>query len=315
MIPLNKPSQLPTAAAWYWVVRSLFVCGAIVLFAYLLHSGLVSSSCRGALCGSSGRGFTAFLYLFAAVLAARAILNALTCEFVLWDKSITINRGLIFRSSSTIRFDRIQDVRGSRGPLLDAFGLEAVALWTASPDQRVGNSRRPDGQLFLNLQDAEWLKQFLAEPAANPPTGRTQSGSPDAPGATGRRSPFAVASVLLIVAVLAAGLLIHVVHGLHASPALAASTTVRAPVPATDALAASPKPSADNTRPVPARGVDTSRALNCTLAGPNGEQSAIPCHEQAERCAHERDFASAPLATPAAMTGSVSPERASSTAR
>jgi membrane protein YdbS with pleckstrin-like domain len=303
MVSLNRPTQLPSAAAWYWLVRASFVCGAIVVFAYLLHSGLVSPSCRGSMCGSSGSGFTAFLYLFAVVLAARAIVNALTCEFILSDKSITITRGFVFRNSSTIRFDRIQDVRGTRGPLLDAFGLEAIALWTASPDQRVGNSRRPDGQLYLNRDDAEWLKQFLAEPSASAGTGAAQLGATNAGALPARRSSFAVASVLTFVGALAVWLLIQFLHGVHTSPPVVVGTAAPAPhAAATNVLPASPKLSTPTTPLAPERVADASRVLTCTLAGPNGEQSAIPCHEQAARCARERDFASAPVATPAALT-------------
>ena len=301
MIPLNKPYQLPSAAAWYWLVRSLFVCGAIVLFAYLLRSGLVSSNCRGTLCGSSGKGFTSFLYIFAVVLAARAVMNTLTCSFVLSDKSITINRGLMFRNSSTIRFDRIQDVRGSRGPLLDIFGLEAIGLWTASPDQRVGNSRRPDGQLLLDVQEAEWLKQFLAEPSAHP--GGSKDTTISAP-LTEQRSPIVIGSVLLVVGGLILWGLMDVINNIHPSQTAPNITASKASLP--DATAAVPSVSAalqDGNAPrMPARAADAHRILTCSLAGPAGQQSTIPCHQQAQRCEHERDFPSNPTTTPAALT-------------
>ena len=305
MIPLNKPYQLPSAAAWYWFVRSIFVCGAIVLFAYLLRSGLVSSSCRGTLCGSSGKGFTSFLYVFAVVLGARAVLNTLTCSFVLSDKNITINRGLIFRNSSSIRFDRIQDVRGSRGPLLDVFGLEAIALWTASPDQRVGNSRRPDGQLLLDVQEAEWLKQFLANPSAQPGSGTASNGSTHtAPPLSGQRSPVVVGSVLLVAGGLILWGLMDVIHNVHSSQTTPNSTPSQAFVPV--AAAAAPRVSATvqdgNARRIPTRAADAHRLLTCSLAGPAGQQSTIPCHQQAQRCEHERDFPSNPTTTPAALT-------------
>jgi len=298
MIPLNKPFRLPSAALWYWLVRSLFVCGAIVVFAYLLHSGLVSSSCRGAMCGSSGKSFTWILYLFAGLLGARTIVNTLTCSFVLSDKSITINRGLLFRDSSTIRFDRIQDVRGSRGPLLSAFGLEAIALWTASPDQRVGNSKRPDGQLYLNVGDAEWLKQFLAEPSASPAPELASKGSAQALGAPDARSPAIVACVFLIVAALAVWALIHV---LHPSATLATSTTTPAYAPPVAPPVSATSPTA-STKRSPAEAAQAPKAMTCALPGSGGHESAIPCHEQAERCQRERDFASSPTATPAALT-------------
>ena len=42
--------------------------------------------------------------------------------------------------------------------------------------------------------------------------------------------------------------------------------------------------------------------MTCSLPGSGGQESAIPCHEQAERCQRERDFASSPTATSAALT-------------
>src|SRR5580704_12453920 len=281
-----------------WLVRSLFVCGAIVVFAYLLRSGLVSSSCRGAMCRSSGKSFIWLLYLFAGLLGARTIVNTLTCSFVLSDKSITINRGLFFRNSSTIRFDRIQDVRGSRGPLLSAFGLEAIALWTASPDQRVGNSKRPDGQLFLTVDDAEWLKQFLAEPSASPTPELASKGGAQALPAPDARPPAIVACVLLIVAGLAVWGLIHV---LHQPPALATSTTSPASVPSVAPPVSATSPAVSTERSPP-EAAQAPKVLTCSLPGSGGQESAIPCHEQAERCRREGDFASSPTATPAALT-------------
>jgi membrane protein YdbS with pleckstrin-like domain len=303
MIPLNKPYQLPAAAAWYWLVRSLFVCGAIVLFAYLLRLGLVSPSCRGTMCGTSGKGFTSFLYIFAVMLAARAVVNTLTCSFVLSEKSITINRGLIFRNSSTIRFDRIQDLRGNRGPLLDVFGLEAIALWTASPDQRVGNSRRPDGQLLLNVQEAEWLKQLLAEPSAHSAEELAPSASSHTGPPTEQRSSLVVGSVLLVVGALILWGLLDVIHNLHLSPTVPASTTSNSnPADATATPPSSATPRDGIAHRIPDRASGAHRVLTCTLTGPAGEQSTVPCHQQAQRCEHERDFASNPTTTPAALT-------------
>src|SRR5271163_2717572 len=111
MIPLNSRQGLPPSAFWYVTLRSLAAAILLILIGSLLHLALNSPNlaCRGLLCGH-GSPTSALIYLFGIFLLVNAVLRYKWFSFVLTDKNISIDSGVLFRRSTTIRFDRIQDV-------------------------------------------------------------------------------------------------------------------------------------------------------------------------------------------------------------
>jgi membrane protein YdbS with pleckstrin-like domain len=309
VIPLNSPQKLTSRAFWYVGLRTLFVALLALGLGSLVELGANSphASCRGALCGTiSGSHLAGFIYLFAAILAIRALINFRSLSFVLTDKSISISSGVLFRNSSTIRFDRIQDVRVLRDPLHLVLGLSSVAIWTASPDQRVGNTKRPDGLLVLEVDEAEWLKDYLSDPGGGQPAATAPGRDP---GVAVRQSPASLgvmpfAVVGAIVALAAAAALWH--HGSHsASPAAlpTAKDTQSAPASADTSAANAPAVQARTER-VPARAApDPQFALVCAIR-PQASSGMTACAElgEARRCTQERTYPSQPTQQSALFT-------------
>jgi membrane protein YdbS with pleckstrin-like domain len=315
VIPLNTPQTLAPRAFWYMGLKALFVAvlalGVGRLFEFGANSG--HSSCRGALCGTiSGSHIAGFIYLFAAFLAIRALVNFKSLSFVLTDKSISINSGVLFRNSSTIRFDRIQDVRVMRDPPHLILGLKSVAIWTASPDQRVGNTKRPDGLLVLEADEADWLKEYLSDPVQ---PGRQEIAGGGAVGAARGHASMGIGAVAAVgVIVLAA--MAALWHGTSssvsaspssASPAAAAPAPVDSPSPspavASGNAAVSSHPHVAAASPMTAAS-NAQFALTCALHPEGRVGSMAACAElgEARRCQQESAYPSQPTQAPAVFT-------------
>jgi len=326
MIPLNTQLGLPSRAFWYVALRSLVVAVLVVLLGSVvkLVSALPGATCNGHACNpASGAHLAAFVYLFAALLVMLAALNFKWFSFVLTDRNITINSGVIQRTSSTIRFDRIQDVNVSRDPLQALLGLKSISIWTASPEQRVGNSRRPDGRIVLAADDADWLREYLSDPpaaAAATGAGRVTT-VVDGPGA-GNGAVTVAALVVAALVVLAAMAALQrsapmpaqqVARAAPVAPAYAMKRgtdgrmhphAVRGvpglvvPAPGATAAAAAAPPRVAAVQPA------SDYRVACAIEPQRATPAVRSCADLAiaERCDHETDFASRPTAEPATVT-------------
>jgi membrane protein YdbS with pleckstrin-like domain len=311
VIPLNTPQTLPPRAFWYMGLRGLFVAllalGVGRLFEFGANSG--HSTCRGALCGTiTGSHIAGFIYLFAAFLAIRALVNFKSLSFVLTDKNISINSGVLFRNSCTIRFDRIQDVRVMRDPLHLILGLRSVAIWTASPDQRVGNAKRPDGSLVLEADEADWLKDYLSDPGQGGRQEMTAGSGAAAPVGVARGhasmgfGAFAAVGIIVILAMAALW------HGTSSSVSASPSSASPTAAPAVSADAPSPPPSVSHPHVAQASPMTPASnaqfALSCALhpEGRVGPMAACAELGEARRCQQESAYPSQPTQAPAVFT-------------
>jgi membrane protein YdbS with pleckstrin-like domain len=288
-------------------LRALFVAvlalGIGRLFEYGANSG--HSSCHGALCGTiTGSHIAEFIYLFAAFLAIRALVNFRSLSFVLTDKNISISSGVLFRNSCTIRFDRIQDVRVMRDPLHLLLGLRSVAIWTASPDQRVGNAKRPDGLLVLETDEADWLKEYLSDPAQ---AGRQEmtAGGAAAGLARGHASmgigPVVAVGVIVLVAM--AALWHGTTSSVSASPVSADAPSTPPSTEAAGSSAASSHPHVVQTSQA-TQASNAQFALTCALHPEGRVGPMATCAElgEARRCQQETAYPSQPTQAPAVFT-------------
>jgi membrane protein YdbS with pleckstrin-like domain len=325
MIPLNTQLGLPSRAFWYIALRSLAVALLVVVLGSIvqLMTGLPGASCNGYPCSpASGAHIAAFIYLFAAFLVVRAVLNFKWYSFVVTDRNLTIESGVLSRSSNAIRFDRIQDVQTRRDPLHMLLGLKSVDIWTGSPDQFAANRRRPEGHLVLDTDDADWLRDYLSQP----PAAAAAAGgmARPAPGASthGGNGPVVVA-----VLIAAALVVLAAMAAIKKSPMPAAGATNAAlaapsyvakrgadgrvhlhpvrpapgqipPVPAAPAGAGSvPAPAA-------VRAPTADYGIACAIQAQQASGAVESCAAlpTAERCSHEMDFPSRPTAEPATVT-------------
>jgi membrane protein YdbS with pleckstrin-like domain len=312
VIPLNSRQGLPPSAFWYVTLSSLGAAIFLFLIGSLLHLGLNSPNvaCRGLLCGHGNQTST-LIYLFAIFLVVNAILRYKWFSFVLTDKNISIDSGVLFRRSTTIRFDRIQDVNTIRNPLHMVLGLASVTIWTASLDQRVGKANRPDGLIVLNADTAEWLKEYLSDP----PTARGGDSVPshNSPPAAGGSSARPGSAGIVLTLIFAAVIVLAFIVLRHSTPvtppaASTATSTTTSPGPASVA-----RPNADGTRnhvrkvqaPQSQAGAEVnSYTTSCAIHAPGGAEGVSLCTDLKEggRCQHEADFQSHPTQEPAVLT-------------
>lgn len=329
MIPLNAKLGLPSRAFWYIALRSLVVALLVLLLGSVVQliSTLPGATCGGHPCNpASGAHLAAFVYLFAAFLVVRAALNFKWYSFVVTDRNLTIDSGVLARSSNTIRFDRIQDVNTRRDPLHALLGLKSVDIWTASPDQFAGNRRRPEGRLVLEADDADWLRDYLSDPPAAAAAGASAARTQPAPGAATHGGNGAVLAAVVVAAALVALALMAAMKKSPPMPATVDTGVATAPAPAYV-----PKRGADGkthlhvVHTAPGQGPQVSAASAPAAAPPPVAPVQVPAsdygiacavHPQqatgavrscaelatAQRCSHEGDFASRPTAEPAVLT-------------
>jgi membrane protein YdbS with pleckstrin-like domain len=305
MITLNSKQTLPPNAFWYMGLLAIIGALCLVLIGLLFHLAASSHNvaCSGLLCGKvSGNQFATFLWLSAAFLLLLAYLKFKAFSFVLTDKSVSIEAGAFLRRSCTFRYDRIQDIDTYRNPLHLMLGLKSVAIWTGSPDQFAANRRRPDAQMVLSAEDADWLRGFLSDAQS---AGGAGGGQPSALSGAARRSGPGMVTGLVVAVVIALAVLPMWLKA-------PATTSGRAASPATTAVATGPRAP---PRPVarrhlvrqPATGMQTDAAnysVACAIRDPGSAGAIRACANlgQAQRCTHEADFASQPTSQPAQLS-------------
>jgi uncharacterized membrane protein YdbT with pleckstrin-like domain len=184
MIIENKKSKLSPRVFFYILFRSIFLSSFLLFIAYLLftlgysNGGLYNSL---AITFWSVPIFVSFVFaLIALALPLRAVLWYLTFSFVVSDKAITINSGLIFKKNKEINFNVIYRISGVSGPLQMIFGLKQVSMMTASLQELMLAGRinfndnqkhikvkhKPDGVLILSHKETEELKSLVSDKCA-----------------------------------------------------------------------------------------------------------------------------------------------------
>jgi membrane protein YdbS with pleckstrin-like domain len=327
MIPLNTQLGLPSRAFWYIALRSLVVALLVVVLGSIVQlvSSIPGATCSGHPCNpASGAHFAAFIYLFAAVLVVRAVLNFKWYSFVVTDRNLTIDSGVLSRTSNTVRYDRIQDVNTRRDPLHALLGLKSIDIWTASPDQFAGNRRRPEGHLVLDADDADWLRDYLSQPPAA--TAAAGGAARPAPGGAAQGGNGAVLVAILIAAAL---VVLAAMAAMKKSPPMppGSATNVAPSGPSYVAkrgadgrmhvhpvrsapgqlaqAAVPPAPAAAAPPPPPVASPQTAGyGIACAIAPLQTAGALRSCASLpiAERCDHEMDFPSRPTAEPATVT-------------
>jgi membrane protein YdbS with pleckstrin-like domain len=125
------PDQLDPRVKKYWLTTNLVGVAVMVLF-FLLPMILA------AFLYSSLALVTVIMLIFAIVLLIAAIIgiilinaNYKNITFLVKDETLTINRGILFKRSLTIPFNRVQNVDIFRGPLESAYGISTIQIQTA----------------------------------------------------------------------------------------------------------------------------------------------------------------------------------------
>jgi membrane protein YdbS with pleckstrin-like domain len=293
MIPLNSWQRLSPKAIWFGLVRSL--CVAMVLIAI---GGLSQRY------GNSGV-VPGLLYLYSVFLVSRSVLYVKTYTFFLTDTTLTTVAGYLYRNSCSFRFDRIQDVDTTRGPIHALFGLKTVAIWTASPDQSGGKRRGPDARLVLDAESADWLRDYLVDPPAS--TVVPSSALPKtAPSANAGFVSIVCLGVAMAVPLVMLVKNVKVIRpDAIAAPAIvAAPATATPPAQATPSLHLEQAPATAQPAPLATTVVPDDYAIACSIHGSGRIDDVIPCAKfgESHRCQRETDFPSKPTPQPAMLT-------------
>ncbi|HEY2678133.1 MAG TPA: PH domain-containing protein [Steroidobacteraceae bacterium] len=308
MIALNSWQRLPGKAIWFGVITRLVFAMVLIAVASIFQSAGNAGTlkCGGSACGSMSGGLVVgFLYLYAIFLVGSGVLYYQTFAFLLTNKTLTTVGGYFFQSSSTFRFDKIQDIDTLRGPVHALLGLKTVAIWTASPDQFARKNKRPDARILLDADDADWLRDHLSNQPA--------SSGGDVGVAAQQAAPRASAGLVLVACAAAVLAVIGTTVWKHtmvtrpeSAPAAATAAHVAMPAPRQPARMQSapkqqpaPAPAATSTQELAAK-----YATACAIHGTGGIDSVIPCAKfgEAQRCQRESDFPSKPTAEPAVLT-------------
>lgn len=170
MVTTNTQNKLPGSALGYLIIGRaiigiiLIIIGLLMIAAGTMHG---TTTVNGV---TTPVSFTATIpaivvIIIGIIIPFWSILWYMTFSYIVADQNVTINSGVLFRQSKVIDFNKIQNVDNTRGPIQMMFGLTSVNIWTASEDQFVRSGRntvmRPEGRLYLSIQDAEDLKGFM----------------------------------------------------------------------------------------------------------------------------------------------------------
>ncbi len=150
MLNKNELNHLPKILKWYQFTTLVIMA---LIFA-LIFSFIPNSSFWGIFWGF-------FIILVLPIFIILMIENhAIT--FVFDDDKITINSGVVAKSSKIMPFDKVQNVNVKTGALLGTFGLSEISIWTASQSQ-MGNQgeTKPDGKLKLKKEDSKILAEII----------------------------------------------------------------------------------------------------------------------------------------------------------
>ena len=87
-------------------------------------------------------------------------------SFVVEEKKITINSGIIIKNSKSIPFANVHNVVISSGSVAKLFKVSRIDIWTASQSQTSasnGVEHKPDGSLILKSEASIWLQKFILD--------------------------------------------------------------------------------------------------------------------------------------------------------
>jgi membrane protein YdbS with pleckstrin-like domain len=156
MITRDIPLKLPASALVYEMIKSVILVG--VLFAFSLFFPQADPyRVMG--------GLLLIIYCFAYNVVYWKLFS-----YQVSAAEVAISSGVLFRSSKSVAYNRLQNVDIKRGPLLMACGLAEIQGFTASPAQVIVSSSRnsgstttitPDIRLVIGAQDAQELSGLM----------------------------------------------------------------------------------------------------------------------------------------------------------
>lgn len=150
MITINEQTKLPWSARFYGLARLLILL-LVITFIFSLGG-------HGA---EAFKTFGSFMFYVALWL----LLSYACVNYIVGEKTLTINSGILIKKSKSIPFTSVQNINNDRGPVAMIFGVSKINIWTASPSQidiKNGTSKnKPSGLLILRRDDAEWLKNYI----------------------------------------------------------------------------------------------------------------------------------------------------------
>jgi uncharacterized membrane protein YdbT with pleckstrin-like domain len=157
MLNQNTTEYMAPNTVRYWATR-MSIGFALLTLPFLAQS-----------VGAWLSAFVAVEMFLGLPIAIYFTLDYKNTSFTFDGKRLTINSGIISKTSRSIPLHNIQNVGVTSGLVARMFNVATVRIWTSSPSQLniVSNNRgsrtanTPDGLLFLSQENGAWLKDFL----------------------------------------------------------------------------------------------------------------------------------------------------------
>jgi membrane protein YdbS with pleckstrin-like domain len=127
----NIPDHLHPNVKKYWLVSNFIGLSLLILFfaaPFILYAALFG----GPLCiAVAVIAFTGIICLVLVMAIALVNIVYKNTTFLVKDDSLTVNKGVFFKFSRTVPFNRVQNVTIFKGPLERRFGISTVNISTA----------------------------------------------------------------------------------------------------------------------------------------------------------------------------------------
>jgi len=134
MFELKFVYKLPNSTYLYFLLRMM-----LFLLFFSIIIGIFAKSIFGVFI---------FLLIFVAIpLGAILYIKYKNISFSIDENTISINSGVIFKHSTSIAFNNIQNIDCAKGPLTGLFELSVLKIWTAASSQIVINQGKSKNKL------------------------------------------------------------------------------------------------------------------------------------------------------------------------
>lgn len=159
MILLNTITKLPGSLKWYFLVKIALI---MMLLAFALSMDYWFFGSIGKAIAYTAQSFMSVFLVLGIPFWLYSVLFYKFISFIVKEKTVEINVGIIFKGSRVIPFERIHNIDISKGPLSKAFGLSKIKIWTEGDIQTasVQKKHRPIS-LWLQTSDSDWLREYI----------------------------------------------------------------------------------------------------------------------------------------------------------
>jgi membrane protein YdbS with pleckstrin-like domain len=127
----NIPDHLHPNVKKYWLITNVIAISFLILF--MASPFIMGAAFYGGVLWVAVITIATVVMICLSAVLAMVMVNLVyeNITFLVKDDSLTINKGMVFKHSITVPFNRVQNVTIFRGPLERIFGLSTITISTA----------------------------------------------------------------------------------------------------------------------------------------------------------------------------------------